>query len=83
MITERRAKGNIGETLAQQYLKNKGYRIVASPYQTRVGEIDIIAKDREILVFVEVKSRTSTAFGAPEDAATWQKMARVRRAGQP
>lgn len=60
-----RKKGSEGEEIARKYLKEKGYRILDLNYQTRTGEIDIIALDRGIVVFVEVKTSTGRTFGDP------------------
>jgi len=51
-------------------LKKKGYRIIEQNYVCKMGEMDIIAKEKDTLVFVEVKTRTSTAFGPPQLAVT-------------
>jgi putative endonuclease len=60
--------GRLGEGLARQFLEKKGYRIVTSNYRGGGGEIDIIAATPDSLVFVEVKTARTKAFGAPE---TW------------
>lgn len=57
-----------GEELAAKYLKKHGYKIIKRNYKCPVGEIDIIAKDKDILVFIEVKSRNSLAYGRPAEA---------------
>ncbi len=66
-------KGLYGERLAQEYLKQRNYTILSSRFRTRYGEADIIAKEGETLVFVEVKTRTSHAFGTPAAAVTANK----------
>lgn len=65
--------GRLGEDAAALYLKKQGYKIVEQNYRTKVGEIDIIAKDDEDLVFVEVKTRRSEKFGTPAEAVTYYK----------
>ena len=65
--------GRIGEKKANEYLKKKGYTIVDLNYKTRVGEIDIIAKDGEYTVFVEVKTRSGDGYGAPSEAVDKRK----------
>ena len=60
------------------YLRGLGFRIVASQYQIPAGEVDLIAWEGDVLVFVEVKARTSDA--PPEDAVGWRKQQRVIRA---
>lgn len=60
--------GRTGETVAAVFLKNNGYQIVETNYRCPLGEIDIIARDQDDLVFIEVKTRTSTTLGYPEQA---------------
>ena len=59
--------GKFGENLALEYIKDCGYQLVAENWRYKYWEVDIIAYDRDILVFLEVKSRKSTAFGEPSD----------------
>jgi len=63
-----REKGTQGEDLAKEYLLNQGYQILTTNFYTKKGEIDIIAKDKEYIVFIEVKYRNSTKFGYPREA---------------
>ncbi len=65
--------GRRGEQLACSLLKKRGYRIVETNARGHYGEIDIVARVRDCLVFVEVRSRTSTEFGTPEESVTRQK----------
>ena len=65
--------GKIGEDLAEKYLKNKVYKIVQRNYRCRQGEMDIIAKDKEEIVFIEVKTRTTINFGRPSEAVNYIK----------
>lgn len=60
--------GKIGEDLAVSYLQNKGYKILERNFVARQGEIDIIAKDKNEIVFIEVKSRTNFLYGKPVEA---------------
>jgi putative endonuclease len=62
------------------YLRSLGYRVIASGYRTRAGEIDLIAWDRNVLVFIEVKSLHSDS--PPESAVGWRKQQRVMRAAK-
>lgn len=73
--------GRTGEDLACAELQRRGYVILARRYRTRYGEIDIVARDGGSIVFVEVKARTSTAFGSGHEAVTWRKQRRLVRAG--
>lgn len=75
-----RTKGDEGEEIAQQYLVAQGFTIVETKYRyEKMGEIDIIAKDGDVLVFCEVKMRKTDEFGDPEFAITPRKQAQVRR----
>jgi len=71
--------GQTGEDLAVCYLENQGYTIVERNYRMRMGEIDIIARDGESLVFVEVKTRRSSRFGSPFEAVDFRKQQQVSR----
>jgi putative endonuclease len=72
-------RGRAGEDLAVDYLTKKGYRILDRNYRYAHGEIDIVAEDRNVLVFIEVKARRSKRYGEPEDAITFRKRTVVRR----
>ncbi|MCX6551127.1 MAG: YraN family protein [Acidobacteria bacterium] len=71
------ALGIAGEDLACQALVRLGYAILARRYHTRVGEIDIVARDGAAVVFVEVKARSSTRYGRPAEAVTRWKQRRI------
>ena len=72
-------KGNLGENLAAQYLENLGYKILERNWRySRDGEIDIIALYKDCLVFVEVKTRKTIAFGHPFEAITPKKVSQVQ-----
>ncbi len=77
-LLDRIRLGKSGEDLACHELRRRGYAIVARRYRTRVGEIDIVARDGAILVFVEVKTRRSLRFGHPAEAITVHKQAKLR-----
>ncbi|HEV8342960.1 MAG TPA: YraN family protein [Candidatus Binatia bacterium] len=74
--------GQEGERLAERYLKKKGYRLVERNYRCPAGELDLIALDRHVIVFVEVKTRTDDRFGGPLDSVHWRKQQRMIRAAQ-
>ncbi len=76
------AVGNKGEELACQYLKKQGYKILEKNFRIRGGEIDIIAKDKDYLVFVEVKTRYSHEYGLPKDAMTPWKIRYLLKTAQ-
>ena len=65
--------GALAEEKAQAFLKQKGYRIVRCNYRKPCGEIDIIAQDKDVIVFIEVKTRTSEEFGLPCQAVDKRK----------
>jgi len=79
MLNLRQKFGKFGEGLAARHLKKTGYRLLCRNYRTRFGEIDIIAKDADTIVFVEVKSRRSDKFGHPRYAVTREKQARISK----
>ena len=69
--------GKRSEIIASDYLKKKGYKILEVNYKNKIGEIDVIAKDGDYIVFVEVKSRLSGAFGHPFDAIDERKQQKI------
>lgn len=71
--------GKRGEALATAFLVDAGYDILDRNWRCRQGEIDVVALDGDETVFVEVKTRSSLAFGHPLEAITVQKLARLRR----
>ena len=80
MATDRRQEvGILGEDLASAELRRKGYAILARRYRTRYGEIDIVGRDGDTIVFVEVKTRVSNDFGEGAEAVTSWKQRRVTR----
>ncbi|OGG20593.1 hypothetical protein A3D03_05255 [Candidatus Gottesmanbacteria bacterium RIFCSPHIGHO2_02_FULL_40_13] len=74
--------GRLGEKEAEKYLSSKNYKIIARNFRTRNGEIDIVAQESNILVFVEVKTRRNNKFGLPEEAITPWKIRALIRAAQ-
>jgi putative endonuclease len=79
MTVERQELGKTGEDLAAAELERRGYAIVARRYRTRYGEIDIVARDGDTLVFVEVKVRATAEYGRAVEAVTRSKQRRVVR----
>ena len=73
-----RASGDLGEEIARRYLAGKGYEIVESNYRTRRGELDLISRQKDTLIIVEVKLRRGTAYGTPLEAVTPRKQNAVR-----
>ncbi len=74
---DKTAIGAAAEETACRHLRKLGYRIVARNWRTRLGEIDIVARDGDILVFVEVKARSSPGYGGPEAAVGPAKRRRL------
>lgn len=74
--------GNQGEFLACEYLKKQGYGIIERNFRIRGGEIDIVAKDGDYLVFVEVKTRYSHEYGLPVESMTPWKIKHLKKAAQ-
>jgi len=77
MQDKRQQLGRKNENLAVWYLKKNGYKIVEQNYRTPLGEIDIIAKEKKTIVFVEVKSRQSVRYGNPKWAVTPKKQRKI------
>ncbi|HEV2841188.1 MAG TPA: YraN family protein [Chthoniobacterales bacterium] len=74
--------GTRGEKLAGQFLRRNGYKILYRNFRGRTGgEIDLVCRDRDTLVFVEVKTRTREDFGRPFDAVDRNKQKRIARGG--
>jgi putative endonuclease len=71
--------GQLGEALAAEYLRDRRYVIVETNYRRACGEVDIIARDRGALVFVEVKCRSSDRYGAPSEAVDARKQRQLSR----
>ena len=69
----RKELGIKGEKLARDFLKKKGYKIIDTNFRCREGEIDIIARKKDYLVFVEVRTKTGDSFGSPEESVTFAK----------
>jgi putative endonuclease len=78
--TRSRRLGNFGERVAASHLESKGYSILERNWSTREGEIDLIARRGEDLVFVEVRSRRGRSMGLPEESITGRKATHVRAA---
>lgn len=71
--------GKENEIIAKNYLKKKKYKILECNHKNKIGEIDIIAKYKKYIVFVEVKARSSGAFGNPVEAVDERKQEKIRR----
>ncbi len=71
--------GEKGEVIAREYLKKQGLTFVEQNYSCRLGEIDLIFKDGNVLVFIEVKTRSSEKYGLPSEAVTPYKQSKIRQ----
>jgi putative endonuclease len=80
MVNERQRFGQAREQMAADFLERNGYRILERNYRTRVGEIDIIARHKGVLVFIEVKARRSGSYGPPKRAVTPAKQRKISMA---
>ena len=77
METASQALGVLGEELAFHELKKRGYKVLLRNYECSLGEIDLVAKEKGFLVFVEVKTRRSDAMGSPAEAVTLDKRRQI------
>ncbi|MDH5507960.1 MAG: YraN family protein [Anaerolineae bacterium] len=82
MTVHKQALGRWGEAMAAKYLSQKGYAIIERNFRTEYGEIDLVAKIEQTVVFVEVKTRTTPSYGYPEEAITAEKMEHMWAAAQ-
>ena len=82
MLSPSQTLGVLGEELAFHYLAKKGYKILIRNYENPLGEIDLIAKEKGTLVFVEVKTRSSDAMGSPAEAVTPFKRRQIVKCAQ-
>ena len=74
---DRQQVGRLGEKAAQRFLKKRGYRIRETGFRCRHGEIDIIAQQKDCLVFVEVRTKSNLDFGTPEESITQAKKVKL------
>ena len=82
MTSDKQSLGKKGEELAAFYLKSQGYQIIEKNFKKRYGEIDLIALEKDTLVFIEVKTRWSKKFGPPEEAVTPRKLKSIIKTAQ-
>ena len=83
MKTKNLEIGHLGEAIAKKYLRGKRYRVVEENYRTKYAEIDLVARDSKgILVFVEVKTRLTERFGAPEESINRDKLKKIIKNAQ-
>ncbi|MDA0692186.1 MAG: YraN family protein [Nitrospinae bacterium] len=82
MTKKRLDFGKKGEQAAASFLKKQGYRILKKNFSVSIGEIDLIAEHKDVLVFIEVKSRTDHSFGHPSMAVTRAKQKKIVQTAQ-
>ncbi|SMB93923.1 putative endonuclease [Desulfonispora thiosulfatigenes DSM 11270] len=78
----KKSLGMKGELIAIQELEKRGYKILARNFSCKIGEIDIIAKENETLVFIEVRSRNKDDFGLPQETINYKKQSKVRKVAE-
>ena len=79
MKVENKIIGHLGELIAKNYLIKKGYKIIEQNYQNKYLEIDLVATFKQLLIFIEVKTRVGDCFGEPEEALDHHKIKRLVR----
>ena len=82
MEDTRKALGVKGEDLAVRYLKKKGFKVIQRNYHCPLGEIDLIAREGDTLVFIEIKARSSSEYGLPQDAVDRFKQKKIIQAAK-
>ncbi|MEK9179165.1 MAG: YraN family protein [Patescibacteria group bacterium] len=78
-VTNTRIIGAKGEDIASSYLTSKGYRIIDRNFQTKLGELDIVAEKGEFIIFIEVKYRSNLSFGYPYEAVNSHKLFKLKK----
>jgi putative endonuclease len=79
MLNKQQQFGKTAESIAAGQLRKQGYKILAQNYRTSLGEIDIIAREMDVIVFIEVKARNSDRFGNAKQAVTLKKQKKIAR----
>lgn len=79
MVSNRAQLGRDGEAAAAQWYERRGYEVLARNWRCRDGELDLVVANTESIVFCEVKTRSTTAFGSAAEAVDWRKQRRIRR----
>jgi putative endonuclease len=78
-MTQKQFMGKYGEDLSAKYLQDRGYQIIERNWRCNLGEIDLIAKEGNRIIFVEVKTRNGSGYGHPFEAITALKVSRMRK----
>jgi len=71
------ATGKLGENIAKDYLKKKGYKIIEENFKTKYGEIDLVAKKGKDLIIIEARTKIGDSFGSPEESLTKKKLRKL------
>lgn len=79
MSNERIVLGRKGEDISVEFLRKQGYKIIKRNYRCSLGEVDVIARDKQVICFVEVKTRRTDRYGLPEEAIDSYKQRRLAR----
>lgn len=74
--------GAYGEVLSRKHLINKGYLLLKNNFKNRFGEIDIIAQQNNVMVFIEVKTRNNIIYGLPREAVNYGKQLKIKKVAQ-
>ncbi len=77
MFKDRKRTGDLGEKQAKKFLKKQGYKILEANYRCKLGEIDIVARDKDAIVFVEVRTKRNLDYGTPEESVNSTKRAKL------
>jgi len=78
-MNDKKSRGDFGELTACKYIKKNGYKILGKNFRTKFGEIDLIGIDDDTICFIEVKARSSSDYGSPEEFVTKRKQGRLWR----
>ena len=81
MTSARKAHGAFGEELVARWYEREGYEVLARNWRSRTGELDLVLGRGRLVVFCEVKARSTTAYGSPFEAVGVTKQARIRKLG--
>lgn len=81
-MENKRSVGTVYERKAVEYLKSQGYVIIKQNFRSKAGEIDIIAREGNVICFVEVKYRKTASFGHPEEAVSYYKQEKIRKVAE-
>lgn len=76
----RKQLGNDSETIAQQYLEQRGYMLIQANFRCKTGEVDLIMQKENLLVFVEVRSKSSSRYGEPLETVDYTKQKKIKKA---